>query len=334
MIYVVLIFLWLSLLIYLIMGGADFGTGILELFTPGEKKTRLKQTSYEAIGPIWEANHMWLIIAVVVLFVGFPEMYVVVSVYLYIPLLMLLIGIIARGTAFTFRNYDAVKDNMEKIYNRIYVCSSFLTPLFLGIIAGSIVSGRIDVHSASFIDAYIMSWLGLFPIAVGLFTVALCAFLAAIYLIGKVDGKWNKQHFILAAKIANLAMVICVAFIFISARYEHIPLTDWLFTNRTGTLSISFAVGSYVLMWVSVFRDEIIKMRFCLCIMVTALLIAVTYSHFPDVVLLKSGGRLSFLKNRAPDQTINLLGDALLIGSVLILPSLCYLVLSFRKKTA
>ena len=92
---------------------------------------------YHAIGPVWEANHMWLIIAIVILFVGFPFIYATMSVSLHIPLTAMLLGIIARGTAFTFRHYDAVVDDMQVIYRRIFMYASCITPLFLGIIAGS-----------------------------------------------------------------------------------------------------------------------------------------------------------------------------------------------------
>src|SRR6478735_4638416 len=110
MTYVVIVFLWLAILFYLLLGGADFGAGIIELFTSKKNRPQTRKTLYRAIGPIWEANHMWLIIAIVILFVGFPLIYATMSIYLHIPLTIMLMGIIARGTALTFRNYDAVHD--------------------------------------------------------------------------------------------------------------------------------------------------------------------------------------------------------------------------------
>src|ERR1700748_356364 len=183
MLYVVMAYLWAAILLYLLMGGADFGAGIIELFTSGSNKNKTRKTMYQAIGPIWEANHMWLIITIVILFVGFPGIYTTMSVYLHIPLVIMLLGIIARGTAFAFRHYDAVVDNMQKVYNKIFVYSSFITPLFLGIIAGSAVSGRIDPNADTFLSAYIFSWLNWFSVTIGLFTAALCGFIAAIFLI-------------------------------------------------------------------------------------------------------------------------------------------------------
>src|ERR1700760_3851393 len=184
MLYVVILFLWVSLLVYLLMAGADFGAGILELVNRKKNRSLIRETSYHVMGPIWEANHMWLIIAIVILFVGFPLIYSNICTYLHIPLLIMLMGVTARGTAFSFRNYDAVKDDkMQDVYNHIFVYSSFITPLFLGITAGSVISRQIDPASSDFLHTYIFSWLNFFSVAVGLFTVALCGFLAAIYLI-------------------------------------------------------------------------------------------------------------------------------------------------------
>src|ERR1700743_677799 len=165
MLTVVILFLFFAILLYFLLGGADFGAGIIELFTSDSNKSRTRRTSYQAIGPIWEANHMWLIIAVVILFVGFPDIYSTMCTYLHIPLLLMLMGIIARGTAFAFRNYDAIKgERTQAVYNNIFVYSSFLTPLFLGIIAGSAISRQIDFNANNFLDGYLFSWLNWFSV--------------------------------------------------------------------------------------------------------------------------------------------------------------------------
>src|SRR6187431_1466066 len=159
---VVTLYLCLSVLLYFLLGGADFGAGIIEMFTSRKNVTRTRKTLYQAIGPIWEANHMWLIIAIVILFVGFPSIYSLLSTHLHIPLVIMLLGITARGTAFVFRHYDAVRDGMQKVYNRVFVVSSVVTPLFLGILAGSTVAGRIDPNAFDFAHAYIYPWFNLF----------------------------------------------------------------------------------------------------------------------------------------------------------------------------
>lgn len=112
--------LWLSICLYIILGGADFGAGIVELFTNKKARHKTGKIMYESIAPVWEANHMWLIIAIVVMFVGFPKIYALMSTYLHIPLILMLVGIIARGTAFTFRHYDAVEDKWQILYTQIF----------------------------------------------------------------------------------------------------------------------------------------------------------------------------------------------------------------------
>jgi cytochrome d ubiquinol oxidase subunit II len=232
MLYIVILFLFASITLYFLLGGADFGAGIIELFTSDDNKHRTRKTMYQAIGPIWEANHMWLIITVVILFVGFPDIYSEMCTYLHIPLLILLLGIIARGTAFTFRNYDAIKgERTQTLYNHLFIYSSFVTPMFLGIIAGSALSGQIDPTAKDFVHAYIFSWFNWFSVTVGLFTVALCGFLAAIYIVGETENIDDIKRYIKKARIFNIVAVICGGLVFIASEIEHVGLSKWIFGN-------------------------------------------------------------------------------------------------------
>jgi cytochrome bd ubiquinol oxidase subunit II len=333
MLYIVIGFLWLALLLYLLLGGADFGAGIIELFTSEDNKEKTRRISYEAIGPIWEANHMWLIIAIVILFVGFPEIYSTMSIHLHIPLAIMLLGIIARGTAFAFRNYDAVVDNMQKVYNKIFVYSSFITPLFLGIIAGSAVSGYIDPKANTFLSAYIFSWLNWFSVAIGFFTVSLCGFIAAIYLIGEVGDPAERKRFVRKAMQMNIAAVLSGALVFVSAIADGIPLVDWVFGNPIGITAVTAATISLVILWRMIYKGRARTLRLLAGFQITMVLITVTYKHYPNIVILKNG-YLSLLENRGADKTIEALGLALLIGSLFILPALIYLIYSFQRRDA
>lgn len=332
MLYIVMIYLWVALLLYLLLGGADFGAGIIELFTSEDNKPNARRIMYKAIGPIWEANHMWLIIAIVILFVGFPVIYSTMSVYLHIPLVIMLMGIIARGTAFAFRNYDAVVDNMQKVYNKVFVYSSFITPLFLGIIAGSAVSGRIDVHANDFPSAYIFSWLNWFSVSIGFFTVSLCGFMAAIYLIGETTDPSERTRFVRKAWQMNAAAVISGGSVFISAISDKIPLVDWVFGNPVGIAAVALATISLVILWFLIYKGRARTLRMLAGFQVTMILVTVTWKHYPNIVILKNGGYLSLIENKGTDKTIDALGLALLIGSVFILPALVYLIYSFQKR--
>lgn len=329
---VVIIFLCLAILLYFLLGGADFGAGIIELFTSEKNRSKTRNTMYHAIGPVWEANHMWLIIAIVILFVGFPIIYTTMSVHLHIPLAVMLIGIIARGTAFVFRHYDAVKDHMQGIYNQVFVYSSFITPLFLGIIAGSVLSGQIDLNANNFADAYIFSWLNWFSISVGLFTTALCGFLAAIYLIGECKTMEDKKRFIKKAEYMNIAAVIFGAMVFFSAAMENVPLMNWVVYNKVGLTAVSLASLSLVLLWYLLLKGKTKILRLLAGFQVTMILVAISYAHFPNFIRLKGGEVISLYTTIGPDKTIQSLGWALVLGSLLILPFLGYLFYKFQQK--
>ena len=333
MIYVVIAFLWTAILLYILLGGADFGAGIIELMTSRSNKSRTRKTRYKAIGPIWEANHMWLIIAIVILFVGFPKIYTTVSIYLHIPLVCMLLGIIARGTAFVFRNYDAVKDEMQNIYTPIFVYSSLITPFFLGIIAASSVSGRIDPQAADFLSAYVFSWLNWFSIAVGIFTISICAYLATIFIIGQTENEADRQHFVRKAYRTIFIVMFCGALVFLAAYIDQIPLVNWIFGDVPGLVAIVAASISLVVMLLALEKNKPILLRLLAGFQVAMILFAATYTHFPAIVLLKGGSNLSLLTHQGQVKTIASLGYALLIGSIFILPALVYLIYSFQSKS-
>ncbi|RZK54946.1 MAG: cytochrome d ubiquinol oxidase subunit II [Pedobacter sp.] len=329
---VIITFLCAAILLYFLLGGADFGAGIIELFTSAKNRSKTRNTMYHAIGPVWEANHMWLIIAIVILFVAFPKIYTTMSVYLHIPLAIMLIGIIARGTAFVFRHYDAVKDQMQEVYNKIFIYSSFITPLFLGIIAGSLISGKIDNRANNFADAYVFGWLNWFSVAVGLFTVALCGFLAAIYLIGESKEVADKKRFIKKAEFMNVAAVLFGAMVFGSAYLEEVPLVDWVLKNPVGLTAIVLASLSLILLWYLLIKGKTKILRLLAGFQVTMILVAISFAHFPNFIRLKNGDAISLYETIAPIKTVNTLGWALLLGSVLILPFLGYLFYKFQQK--
>lgn len=330
--YVIIAFLCLAILLYFLLGGADFGAGIIELFTSQKNKSKTRKTMSQAIGPVWEANHMWLIITIVILFVAFPKIYTTMSVYLHIPLAIMLIGIIARGTAFVFRHYDAVKDQMQEVYNKIFIYSSFITPLFLGIIAGSVLSGQIDTQANDFATAYVYSWLNWFSIAVGLFTVALCGFLAAIYLIGETEADEDKKRFIKKAEFMNVAAVIFGAMVFTAAHFENVPLINWVFQNNVALAAVVLASLSLVLLWYLLLKGKTKVLRVLAGFQVTMILVAISYAHFPNFIRLKNGDTISLYETIAPIKTVQSLGWALVLGSFLILPFLGYLFYKFQQK--
>lgn len=331
MITVVIAFLWLSLCLYLILGGADFGAGIVELFASKKTRKATGKIMYQSIAPVWEANHMWLIIAIVILFVGFPEIYSTLSIYLHIPLALMLLGIIARGTAFTFRHYDAVKDNWQVLYTEIFYYGSLLTPFFLGLIAASTFSGSINPDAQDFVNLYIFSWLNWFGISVGLFTIALCAYLASIFSLQNIEERLDLTLLIRKSKVSMIFVLLTGLLVFVSAYLSEIPLWEWVFSKPLGIIAISLATIALVFIFYCLKKRQFFPVRFLAGFQLVMILIAGTYQHYPNLILLGNGDHLSLLENAAPEKTLNVLGWALLIGSAFILPFLFYLMYSFTR---
>lgn len=332
MIYVVIAFLWLSVCLYMILGGADFGAGIVEFLTPKKFKDQARALLYKTMGPIWEANHMWLIIAIVVLFVGFPTIYATISTFLHIPLVLLLVGIIARGTAFTFRNYDAVHDDWEKVYTNIFVISSIFTPFFLGLIAAATVSGQIDTQSGSFLNQYVFSWLNPFGISVGIFMVGLCGYLASAFSIANLDSKSEQTRRIKEIYQTILLVLLTGLAVFVTAYFSHVPLITWIISEPVAIAAVVLATLSLIILALQLRQRNFKYAKILAGFQMVMILVAATYSHFPNLVLLKDGSSLSLFDEHAAEKTIQVLGWALLIGSCFILPFLFYLMYSFGFK--
>jgi cytochrome d ubiquinol oxidase subunit II len=333
MIYVVIAFLWVSICLYLITGGADFGAGIIELFSRKSYRAKTKSIMLKSIAPIWEANHMWLIIAIVILFVGFPTIYTTVSTYLHIPVVLMLIGIIARGTAFTFRNYDAVQDSWQKLYTQIFYYSSLLTPFFLGMIAAATISGSIDTDAKDFLGLYIFSWLNWFGVCVGFFTVAICAHLASLFSLHQARFSEDSLP-IMIRKTRQTAfyVVITGVLVFVSAHFSDIPLLKWIFSKALGIIAITLATISLLFTNDAIKKSNFLLARVLGGFQIIMILVAATYQHNPDIILFANGSSLSLFDESAAPKTIAALGWALLLGSVFILPFLFYLLFSFEEK--
>ena len=332
MLYVVIIYLWASICLYLLLGGADFGAGIVEFVSRHRDRQRVRRIMYRAIGPVWEANHMWLIIAIVILFVGFPLIYSTISTYMHIPLAMMLLGIIARGTAFSFRNYDAVKDDLQSVYSHIFTLASLITPFFLGIIAAATISGSIDLKAGDFLSSYVFSWLNLFGIATGLFTVAICGYLASVYILGILSDPHDIRLMTANVKRFIFIAITLGALVFFIAYVQRIPLLVRVFGSYTGQTAISLATLSLIVQLVLFKGKHYLRMRFIAAFQVIMMLLAVIFQHYPTFLSFRDGSTLSLVRDESNQATIYLLGLALLSGSVLILPALFYMMYSFGKK--
>ena len=174
--------LGIALVLYVLTGGADFGGGVWDLLASGPRKIQQRRAIALAIGPVWEANHVWLILAIVLMFTCYPTAHAAISTALHIPLTIMLIGIVLRGSAFVFRSYDSRRDAVQARWSLIFAGASAVTPVLLGVVVGSIASGQIRVVDGRYSGDFTSVWMAPFPWAVGLLTLAIFAFLAAVYM--------------------------------------------------------------------------------------------------------------------------------------------------------
>ncbi|WP_299555033.1 cytochrome d ubiquinol oxidase subunit II [Seonamhaeicola sp.] len=332
MLYVVLFFLAFSLLLYVLLAGADFGAGIVELLSSKQNRTVTKKTVYRVIGPVWEANHIWIIIVVVILWVGFPGFYNILVVYLHIPLTLILLGITLRGVAFVFRHYDVYKDKTQVLYDWMFRVSSLLTPIFLGITFSGLISGKLRVtenlETASFYTAYIGSWFNVFSLSIGLFFAGICAFLASILLIGEAD-KEERKRYVKKARITTIT-VILLGFMVLSIGYlqEKTFVLNFVKSPYSIVLIVLSALIILPLLR-SIKNQSSIKTRTLAGIQVVLILLAAFVSQFPDLII-TSDKTLSILDAVATKEVIKVLGIALIIGGTIILPGLFHLLKSFK----
>jgi len=326
----VLIFFGLSLLLYLILGGADFGAGILELFM-GDKGV---STVYRAIAPVWEANHMWLIIAVVILFNGFPSAYALVSTALHIPIMMVLVGIILRGTAFTFRHYDAVVDGSQLWYSRVFRYSSAFTVFSLGLVIGPMISGTIpaSIEGQSFADYYIFPWLNGFSISIGLFTMVISAYIAAVYLLGEVRSESGDSQLTKATRYLALASVISGVGIFIFSYISDVNFHNEFLGHPMSLVSLGLATLLAPLMYVLIKRKSIWLMRIGVSAQMAFILAGLAFIQLPYIIHLSDGVSLSIYDTTAPTATMRVLFWSLMIGVCFIVPALVYLLIIFKRR--
>ena len=144
----VLVFLWLSLSAYCVLAGADFGAGVWDLVAGGTSRgMRQRRRIADSIGPVWEANHVWIIFALVILWTGFPAVFAAITSTLYVPLILVGFGIIVRGSSFALRK-AAPQLALKRLFSPGFALASLLTPFFLGTIAGAIATGRVPAGIA------------------------------------------------------------------------------------------------------------------------------------------------------------------------------------------
>ena len=317
----------LSLLLYVLFGGADFGGGILELLTKGKASGIVSK----AIAPVWEANHMWLVLAVVILFVGFPSVYSTILTVLHIPTLLVLLGIIFRGTAFTFRHYDIEEEKPKAIYSTIFQYSSLFTTFFLGVLLGGLILGKINLdYNLGFYEVYIAPWFNWFSICMGIFMVLLFAFLASIFTISEIKNDTHKPYFVSVAKRLIIALVIVGALVFATAEISGHPLFSEFYSSAISLISILLATIALPFLWLNLDKNKPNLIRILAGFQTTMIVAGWFAIQFPILIKVNNGPDITLQNSGAPHLTQFYLFIALLVGVVVVFPAMGYLYKTFK----
>jgi cytochrome d ubiquinol oxidase subunit II len=323
-------FIGASLLLYVLLGGSDFGAGILELLPVGRLREAQKEVVNRAMGPVWEANHMWLVLVVVILFMGFPAIFTTLMIALHVPMLALLAGIVVRGAAFTFRHYDAVREvRTQRIYTWLFGLSSLWSALWLGIIAASLNRGIIDPAARGIWAAWYAPWWGLYPLAVGVFVACIYFFLASIFLVGETEVPELKRRFLRLAAWGNGLVVLAGGLVFAASLGERKNLPAAFLQAPMNLTVVVLATLLFVVLWFFVAKRRTMVVRIVASGQVALILLGWYVLYAPNA-LNTAQGPLSFYDTAAPPATLRQLVLALLVGSAFIFPSLFYLFRVFK----
>jgi cytochrome bd ubiquinol oxidase subunit II len=318
----------LSLNAYVLLGGADFGGGVWDLLARGPRRARQREVIAHAIGPIWEANHVWLILAIVLAFTCFSPVFARIMTVLHIPISLMLIGIVLRGSAFTFRTYDDEHDAAQRRWGRIFSGASLLTPLLLGVCIGAVASGRVVAPTrGSFAERFVDPWLTPFALGVGLLTVALFAFLAAVFLTLETRDRELVEDFRRNALGAGVAVFLTAGLVLLLS-YRGAPLmTAGLVTSRWA-LPLHLATGaSAVAVFLALWSRRFALARVLAGLQVSCIFWGWTASQYPYLV----PPDLTIKATAAPEITLRITLWALAGGTLVLAPSLIYLFRVFKS---
>jgi cytochrome d ubiquinol oxidase subunit II len=317
-----------TLVIYALLGGADFGGGVWDLFARGPRAARQRETIAHAIGPIWEANHVWMIVAVVLLFTCFPSGFAVVMTALHIPVTLMLIGIVLRGSSFVFRKVDPAGEGGPSGWQTVFAVSSLVTPVMIGVVAGTVSTPALGYVDGVVTGGFFRPWLAPFPWTVGVFTLALFAFLAAVYLTLEARDPDLREDF----RTRALAAAVGVAVTGTAAGLLAGRAAPDVAAHLVGTVSgrILVAVGALALAGAvgALVVRRFFAARALAVVTAVAVLVGWGWGLHPWIVV----GAVDLHAGAAPPVTLRLVGWILAGGTLILVPAYVYLYVTFHGR--
>ncbi len=315
---------------YVLLGGADYGGGVWDLFASGPRRDRQRTLIGDAIGPVWEANHVWLILAVVLMFTCFPPAVARLTTVLHIPIVLLLIGIVLRGSAFIFRSYDSRRDTVQRRWGRVFAGASVITPVLLGMVIGTIAAGRVMPPHGSFADSYLAPWATLFALAVGLMTLALFAFLAAVYLTVEASDAALQDDFRGRAFAAGGATLVLAVTALTLAQPAAPRMAAGLLRSGWALPLQAAAALAALLAFAALWWRRFRLARVAAAGLVSLVLWGWAVAQYPYLV----PPDLTVATTAAPPNTLRFVAWGLAAGGAILIPSLVYLFRIFKSERA
>jgi cytochrome d ubiquinol oxidase subunit II len=318
----VLVVIWVGVSAYGIFGGADFGGGIWDLIAGDARRgARPRSLIERVIGPVWEANHVWLIFVLVYLWTAFPEPFAAIASTMWIPLSLAAVGIIFRGAGFAFRKW-AVTSNRARLFGAAFAGASVATPFFLGTVAGGVASGRVPAGNAAG-DPW-SAWTNPTSLLGGVLAVAACAFLAAVLLTREAEtiGDTDLSEYFRIRALASgvVAGVIALAGVFV-LRADAPSLFDGL-TRPGGLVVLALSAVGGIGALLLVYRRSYVFARGAAVVATVAVLWGWAVGEYPNIL----PGVATIEESVAPNLVLWSLLGAFALAGLIAVPALVYLL--------
>jgi cytochrome bd ubiquinol oxidase subunit II len=327
--YTIVIILWLSLIVYAVLGGADFGGGIWDFFAFGPQAERQRHLIGQTLGPVWEANHVWLIFLIVGLFTAFPSAFSTLSTALFVPFTLAVIGIVLRGAAFMFHAQADIATTSSKSWGRVFSTASTITPFLFGTAAAAVASGQVRVQGERVQIDLLRGWTTPFALTIGALALSLCAALAALNLIVEAENSNETElveMFRRRAIIAGAITLVLDAVAFTLSPFEAPLLWNGMLAHALPLVIVTGLIGLFAAVSLLLRRYRLARM---LSITTTAFIFASWgASQFPYLVPVD----VTINNAASPPTTLLALLIGTSIGMALLLPSLWLLFHVFRGK--
>lgn len=313
----------LALIAYAIFGGADFGGGIWDLLAKGPRAEEQRSAIADAMGPVWEANHVWLIFVIVIVFSCFPRAFEVLSIALFVPFHLALVGIILRGTAFVFRSYS--KSTTVEHWGILFRIGSVITPPLLGMSLGAVSAGNLRIGSdGGIVVQGTPPWLSPIALLMGALALALCAYLAAVFLANETEGALRDDFRRRALQAGTVVVALSVlGFPLMRSGARH--LYDGLFGGRGTPVLVAgvlAALASGLLLLLRRHREaRAAAVLQIACLVAGWGLAQYPYLIYPDLTLADAA---------APASTLRFILWSVPAGMLLLGPSLWFLFAVFK----